>query len=84
MKNIANDLAIFLHIQGLKRQDDHWDKFQRQQSKGNWGSFETGRIRVSLPATRKVGFRWQSPKIDLGWQGWAEENLWMDRKGKAR
>ena len=56
MKNIANDLAICLHIQGLKMKDDHWEKFGRQQGKGNWGSYVTRSIRVSLHATRKVGF----------------------------
>ena len=34
--------------------------------------------------TRKAWFRWQSPEIDLGWQGWTGKNLWLDREGKAR
>jgi hypothetical protein len=35
MKNIANDLAIFLNIQGLWIKDDHWETFGRQQIRGN-------------------------------------------------
>ena len=49
--------------------DDHWEEFGRQKIKGNWGSFVTEEIRVSLPITRKVGFRWQSP----------ENNSWVAR-----
>ena len=62
MKNIGNELAIFLHIQGLKMKDDHLEPFGRQQIKGKWGSFVTGRIRVFILATQKVGFRQQNPK----------------------
>jgi hypothetical protein len=54
--------------------DDHWEKFGRQQIKGNWGSFVTEGIRVSLPVTRKVGFRRQNPE-NISWVaklGWRE------------
>ena len=66
MKNIANDLAIFLHIQGLWMWYDHWEKFGRQQIKENWGSFEMEGIRVFLPVTRKVGF-WRQNLENISW-----------------
>ena len=74
MKNIANDLVIFLHIQGLKMWDDHWENFGRQQIKGNWGSFVTEEIRVSLPITRKVGFQWQN----LEKVAWVARLVWRE------
>ena len=40
--------------------DDHWEKFGRQQIKGNWGSIVTEGIRVSLPVDWRVGFWWQN------------------------
>jgi hypothetical protein len=51
---------------GFIDKDDHWEKFGRHKIKGNWGSFVTARVRVSLPATRKVGFRWQNPE-NISW-----------------
>ena len=53
--------------------DDLWEKFGSQQIKGNWGSFVTERIRISLPVLRRVGFWWQNLEnkswvARLGWR----------------
>ena len=44
MKNIANDLAIFLHIQGLKMRDDHWENVWGATGQKKLGFFETREI----------------------------------------
>ena len=74
MKNIANDLAIFLHIQGLQIQESHCEKFGRNKIKGHWGSFVTEGIRVSLPVDRRVGF-WRQ---NLGNKFWVSRLDWRE------